>query len=199
MADSSGIDAGQRYEPSEEHLVYETPWLDFYYDDITHPTGDSGKYAWIRSRSGLGAVMTIPVTPSEKYLLIKVYRHPSKRHLWEFPAGVMEQGESPVESGRRELIKETGVTPTEVKLLGSQIPVAGFVGHVFHSLVAEIPEINLDDVTLQSEEGIVDVCLLSRNELINLFNTEEVGEGVTLTCLAHYWMWQERKRSNGEA
>ena len=145
--------------------------------------------------------MVIPVTPSENYLLIKSYRHPTKRHLWEFPAGVMEQGESPIESGRRELVEETGITPSELKLLGSQVPVSGFVGHVVHSFVAKIPEITLADITLQSEEGIVDALLLSRNELIELLTTEELGDGVTLSSLARYWMWQESNPSeqNGEA
>jgi ADP-ribose pyrophosphatase len=188
-----------RIETSEEHLVYETPWLDFYYDDITHPDGTPGNYSWVRSHSRNGAVMTIPVTPSGKYLLVKSYRHPVKRYLWEFPAGVMDDGESPIETGRRELIEETGIIPTNVELLGSQTPVAGYVGYAFHSLLAEIPEITIDDVVLQTEEGIVEARLLSREELVDLLASEEVGEGVTLTCLARYWMWQELSARNGEA
>jgi 8-oxo-dGTP pyrophosphatase MutT (NUDIX family) len=179
--------------PSTEHLVYETPWIDLYYDDITHPNGESGNYAWVKSHSGNGAVMTIPVTPSGKILLVRVYRHPIKRYLWEFPAGIMDAGESPEETGRRELIEETGVTPTTVELLGSQTPIAGYVGYAFHSLVAEIPEITIDDVTLQREESIADARLLYRRELIEMLDAEEIGEGVTLTCLARYWMWQELK------
>ncbi len=176
-----------------EHVVYETPWLDFYYDDIVHPNGDPGKYAWIRSHSGNGAVMVVPVTPSGKFLLIKVYRHPSKQYLWEFPAGVMEDGETPEESARRELVEETGITPNRLELLGAQIPVAGFTGLPFHSLLAEIPEISIDDVVLQGEEGIVDAKLLTGAELVDFLSNQEVGDGVTLSCLARYWMWQERQ------
>ncbi|MBN4064618.1 NUDIX hydrolase [Dehalococcoides mccartyi] len=178
-------------DPGVEHHVFETPWLNFFYDDIVHPDGRPGKYAWVRSHSGNGAVMTIPVTPSEKYLMIKVYRHPSKRFLWEFPAGLMEQGETPIEAGQRELLEETGLVPNKMTMLGTQTPVAGYVGDYFHSLVAAIPEISIDDVTVQGEEGIVDARLFSRSELIEFLNQEEVGDGVTLTCLARYWMWQE--------
>ena len=141
------------YDPSVEHLVYETPWLDFYYDDITHPDGTPGKYAWVRKPSANGAVMTIPVTPSGKYLMIKVYRYPIKRYLWEFPAGLMEKGESPLETGRRELIEETGIAPIRIELLGSQTPIAGYVGNIFHSVLAEIPEISLSDVRNPLLEG----------------------------------------------
>jgi len=183
-------------EPGVEHLVYETPWLDFYYDDITHPNGEPGKYAWIKSHSGDGAVMVIPVTPSGMHLIIKVYRHPSKRYLWEFPAGVMESGESPIESARRELVEETGIIPDSVELLGSQIPVSGITGLPFHSLLAEIPEISLEDVVIQREEGIVEARLLTRNELVELVSNEEVSDGVTLSCLARYWMWLEKQKAD---
>ena len=44
-------------ENNQENLVYETPWIDFYYDDITHADGRPGKYAWVRTHSGNGAGM----------------------------------------------------------------------------------------------------------------------------------------------
>ena len=139
-----------------EPLVYETPWLVFYHDDIEHPVGSPGTYAWVKGHSGNDAVMTIPVTSSERYLLIRVYRHLSKRNLWEFPAGLIENCEPPLEAARRELIEETGIKPDSVELLGSQVPVAGFAGDVFHLTLAVIPEIEIRDVKLQAEEGMVD-------------------------------------------
>ena len=180
-----------------EHLVYETPWLDFYHDDIEHPDGSPGTYAWVKGHSGNDAVMTIPVTSSERYLLIRVYRHPAKRHLWEFPAGLIENCEPPLEDGGRELIEETGIKPDSVELLGSQVPVAGFAGDVFHLPLAVIPEIEISDVKLQAEEGIVDAKLLTRRELIAMLASEDVGEGVTLTCLARYWAYRELKSAEG--
>ncbi len=180
-----------------EHLVYETQWLDFYHDDIEHPDGSPGTYAWVKGHSGNDAVMTIPVTSSERYLLIRVYRHLSKRNLWEFPAGLIENCEPPLEAARRELIEETGITPDSVELLGPQVPVAGFAGGVFHLTLAVIPEIEISDVKLQAEEGIVDAKLLTRRELIAMLASEDVGEGVTLTCLARYWAYRELKSAEG--
>ena len=179
--------------PVVEHLVYETPWLDLYYDDFEHFDGSPGKYAWVKIHSGDGAVMTIPVTPSERYLLIRVYRHPVKRYLWEFPAGLIENGETPMEAGWRELIEETGITPDSIELLGSHTPVGGFGGDIFHSALAVIPEIEVGDVNLQAEEGIVDAKLLNRQELIAMIGSEEVGDGVMLTCLARYWACREAR------
>lgn len=190
-------------EPGVEHLVYETPWWDFYYDDITHFDGTAGHYGWARTHSGNGAVMTVPVTPSERYLLIKVFRYPVKRYLWEFPAGLIEDGETPLETGRRELIEETGVTPETVELLGSQTPISGFVGDTFYSVLAKIPEIGVNELRLQAKEGIVEAKLVTRQEITAMAASQEIEDGVTLMCLARYWASQEatsEARSNdGEA
>ncbi len=177
-----------------EHLVYETPWLDFYYDDITHPDGTPGKFAWVRKHGGGGGVMTIPVTPSGKFLVISVYRHPNKRHLWEFPAGIMEDGESPEEAGSRELIEETGVTPVRLELLGSHSPI-GYSGSLIHAVLTEIPEVTLDDIILQTEEGIVDAKLFTQTELVDLIENQSIVSGPLTMCLARYWMWQKRQEA----
>ena len=98
-----------------------------------------------------------------------------------------------METARRELMEETGITPDRVELLGSQTPVGGYAGDIFHSVLAEIPEISIDDITLQSEEGIVDAKLLTRTGLVEFLRSQEIGDGITLTCLAHYWLWQEQR------
>jgi hypothetical protein len=52
---------------------------------------------------------------------------------------------------------------------------------------------------LQSEEGIVDAVLLLQEELFDLVKGEEITDGVTLACLARYWMHQKNKASDGES
>jgi 8-oxo-dGTP pyrophosphatase MutT (NUDIX family) len=183
-------------QPGGEHRVYETPWIDFYYDDVVHANGNPGKYAWIKRHFTHGAMMTIPVTPSEKYLVIRIYRHPMKRYFWEFPAGLGETGESPIDTARRELKEETGIEATRLEVLGSDVTVSGFVGEASHIVLAEIPEISAEDIDVQSSEGISEAKILTRAELVELLNSGEVGDGVTLSCIARYWMWQELQESN---
>ena len=178
-------------EPGTEHLVYETPWWDFYYDDTTRLDGTAGNYGWARTHSGNGAVMTVPVTPSGRYLLIKVYRYPVKRYLWEFPAGLIEDGETPVEAGRRELMEETGVIPDAAELLGSQTPISGFIGDTFYTVLAKIPEIDIRVIKPQINEGIVDARLVTRQEIVPMAASQEIEDGVTLMSLARYWASQE--------
>lgn len=193
MTDSTGSNEHEHSGPRQENRVLETPWISVFYDDIVHPNGDPGKYVWIRSTSGNGAVMTVPVTPSGKFLLIKVFRYPSNRYLWEFPAGLIEDGESPEDAAGRELREETGIAPESLELLGSQVPIAGYVADTFHTVLVHIPEISVGDLKLQRSEGIVDARIFTKSELVQQLQNEPVSDGITLTCLAQYWMWQKTK------
>ena len=182
-----------RTQPDGEHLVYETPWWDFYYDDTIRSNGSPGKYAWAKIHSGNGGAMVVPVTPSGRCLMIKLFRYPAKRYMWEFPAGMIEDGETPVEGAQRELLEETGIASDEASLIGSQTPLSGFVGDTFYTVLAQIPEIDVSDVKLQFEEGIVEAKLVSRQELVAMAASQEIEDGVTLMSLARYWAYLEQK------
>ena len=135
--------------------------------------------------------MIVPVTPSGRYLLIRIYRYPAKRLMWEFPAGMNEDGETPVDAGCRELLEETGITADGAELLGSQTPISGFIGDTFYTVLARIPEIEVSDIKPQTDEGIVDAKLVTRQEIVAMAASQEIEDGVTLMCLARHWAWLE--------
>ncbi len=55
-----------------------------------------------------GAVAVLAVNESNEILMIRQYRHPVKKYLWEIPAGLLDvAGESHLEAAKRELMEET--------------------------------------------------------------------------------------------
>lgn len=48
------------------------------------------------------------LTRQQEVILIRQYRHGVKDIIWEFPGGVVEPHEDPLEGARRELLEETG-------------------------------------------------------------------------------------------
>ena len=48
-------------------------------------------------------VLILPQTQSGKWILTKQYRHGTKAISLEFPAGIVDKGESPLEAAKREL------------------------------------------------------------------------------------------------
>ena len=56
-----------------------------------------------------GAVAVLAIDDSERVLMVRQYRHPVGRLLWELPAGLRDvDGEPPLATARRELVEETG-------------------------------------------------------------------------------------------
>jgi ADP-ribose diphosphatase len=52
----------------------------------------------------------VALTKRGEVVLVKQYRHGVEDVLWEFPGGVVEDGEDPLDGAKRELLEETGYT-----------------------------------------------------------------------------------------
>jgi ADP-ribose pyrophosphatase len=51
-------------------------------------------------------------------LLVRQYRLPAEKPLWELPAGKVDEGETPLAAAKRELAEETGYTAVEWSRIG---------------------------------------------------------------------------------
>ena len=55
-----------------------------------------------------GSAVMMAVDDKKRILLVRQYRLPAGKYLWELPAGKVDEGETPLQAARRELIEETG-------------------------------------------------------------------------------------------
>ncbi|MDR0362595.1 MAG: NUDIX hydrolase [Planctomycetota bacterium] len=93
-------------------------------------------------RLGYGAaVLVIPrLVPSGRLLLIRQFRPPARGQVIEFPAGIVDGGETPEDAARRELAEETGYV---VRSLSGGLPgftTPGLSNEFVHFFHAEIDE-----------------------------------------------------------
>jgi ADP-ribose pyrophosphatase len=72
------------------------------------------------------SVVLIPVEHDGRVIIVKQYRAPLDREMWEFPAGRLNDGESPEEAARRECEEEIGYVPHRLERLGALYPAPGF-------------------------------------------------------------------------
>lgn len=63
-------------------------------------------------------VNVLAITPDERMIIIRQYRHGSDEISIEIPGGIVDQGESPIEAARRELLEETGFDSSRLVELG---------------------------------------------------------------------------------
>jgi ADP-ribose pyrophosphatase len=62
----------------------------------------------------VGAVAVLALDEAGRVLMIRQYRHPVARELWEIPAGLRDVGgEALADTARRELLEETGYAASE--------------------------------------------------------------------------------------
>lgn len=83
-----------------------------------------------------GAVAIVPVM-NEKILLVEQYRAAVGRRTLEIPAGTLEEGESPEECARRELIEETGFQASKWDKLTTYYPSPGYSSEIIQIFKAE--------------------------------------------------------------
>ena len=55
-----------------------------------------------------GSAVMMAVDDRRRILLVRQYRLPAGRYMWELPAGRLDPGEKPLQAAKRELIEETG-------------------------------------------------------------------------------------------
>jgi ADP-ribose pyrophosphatase len=76
-------------------------------------------YDYLDERSG---AIVVALDDDRRTILVEQYRYPIRATSLEFPAGCMNDGESPEESARRELAEEVGYEASDVRLVGAFHP-----------------------------------------------------------------------------
>jgi len=107
---------------SEEKL--RTPIFRITEDHAIDPDGFEIRRAIVQHG---GSAVMLPFDEKKRILLVRQYRLPARRFLWELPAGRLDPGETPLKTARRELQEETGYRAKKWKKLVSFYPSPGFL------------------------------------------------------------------------
>jgi len=97
-------------DPLTEHrlggrTLLEGGFLEVRRDDVRLPDGSAATREYIRHP---GAVAVVPLLDDGRLVLVRQYRYPIAKAIYEFPAGKLDPGEDQLECARRELREETG-------------------------------------------------------------------------------------------
>jgi ADP-ribose pyrophosphatase len=84
-----------------------------------------------------GAVAIVAVDRDAQVTLVRQLREATRQHLLELPAGTAEEGEEPLETARRELQEECGLTGGEWRELAAFWTTPGFCRERMHLFAAE--------------------------------------------------------------
>ena len=82
-------------------------------------------------------VAIVAVTQDGRIPLVRQYRPVLEGFSWELPAGLVDGGEDPAESCRRELLEETGFSARAIHRLADTSPCTGRLNNRIHSFFVE--------------------------------------------------------------
>ena len=116
-------------------LLDRSPWMRIYSDDVELPDGRVIE-GYLRLESPSYA-MIVPVDREGKFGLIRSYKRGVDGIDVQPPAGIIEQGEPPLEAAQRELKEELGCTADEWHPLGSFVLGGNFGGGPAHFYLAK--------------------------------------------------------------
>src|SRR6516164_9356061 len=108
---------------SSKELI-RTPIFHVTFDHAVDPDGFEIKRAIVQHS---GSAVMMPVDDRKRILLVRQYRLPAGRYLWELPAGRLDKGETALQAARRELIEETGYRAKSWKKIAEFYPSPGFL------------------------------------------------------------------------
>lgn len=150
---------------SSEYL-FNRPWLTVRKDAVELPNGQVNDEFYVLEYPDW--VNVIAKTEDGMYIMERQYRHGLGKSCYEIPAGVMEEGETPLEAAKRELLEETGYGDgewMEILTVSGNTSTTNNMSHSFFaSGVRKISGQNLDrtedlEVVLFREDQVKDLMI----------------------------------------
>lgn len=167
---------------SAEYII-RRPWLTARRDRLEHPDGRIIEEYYVLEYPEW--VNMIAITKDGDFVMVEQYRHGLDDVFVELCAGVVEDGEEPLEAAKRELLEETGYTGGKWRLLNKISPNPTSCTNYAYCYLAEGVE-KTDTQRLDANED-VRVHLLKREEVLCLLHEDRIKQALMATPLWHYF------------
>ena len=125
----------------------------------------------------IGSAVIMAVDRKKRVLLVRQYRLPAEKYLWELPAGRLDPGEKPLQAARRELKEETGYRARQWTRLASYFASPGFVQERMTIFLAE--DLTGGEATPMDDEQI-EARWFTKKELAEMIESGKIDDGKTL-------------------
>ena len=90
--------------------VYDSPWVALTKHAVLNPHGNPGTYSVVHFKNI--AIGILPLDEDYNTWIVGQYRYPINQYSWEIPEGGGKLDVPPLDSAKRELLEETGITAT---------------------------------------------------------------------------------------
>lgn len=158
-------------------LVYDGRLIRLRVDEVELPGGRRTTREVVEAR---GAVGIVALDDEGRIVLVRQYRRPAERELWEIPAGTLELGEDPVHCAQRELAEETGFTAREIAPLAAFYTSPGFCDEWMYLFLARGLSAGRQ---AQEDDEAIRVALVPPTQALAMIRTGDICDAKTIVGL----------------
>jgi len=123
----------------------------------------------------------LPLIGKDKIVLIRQFRFPINKEIWEIPAGKLDRGEKPEIGAKRELKEETGYEAKELKKIGEFYLSPGYSTEYMYLFLAR--GLKKGEQSLDRGEKIKEVKIFSRKEVLKMIKSRKIVDAKTILAL----------------
>ncbi|MEH0845842.1 NUDIX hydrolase [Micromonospora sp. CPCC 205711] len=166
-----------RYELRGRTERYRGKIFDVVTDEVTMPGGGTAQRDYVRH---VGAVAVVALDDAGQVVLLRQYRQPVGRHLWELPAGLTDvDGEDLAAAAARELAEEADLAAGTLDLLVDVHTSPGFSNEVVRVFLArDLADVPADERhERREEEADIQLVRLDLDEAVGMVLAGEITNG----------------------
>lgn len=179
----NAINEDGKWETISSEYLFRRPWLTVRHDKVRLPDGRINPEFYVLEYPDW--VNIIAITENGEFVMERQYRHGLDKTCYEIAAGVVENGETPLEAARRELEEETGYGGGEWKELMLISGNPSTTSNLTHCFLAE----GVKKVSAQHLDSTEDlsVCLLSLDQVRLLLVSDKIRQALMVAPLWKYF------------
>jgi ADP-ribose pyrophosphatase len=173
-----------------EHKEYHTPVFDLYKRTSRHPDMGEGTFYVVDTPAWINVVAE---TEDGQVVLIDQFRHGMQAITTEIPGGMVDPGETPLESAKRELLEETGYSSDDWTQIGMVEANPAIMNNETYTFLARNCR-KRHSVNPDPHEEIA-VWAVTREKLFALVDDGIIRHALVVSALMHYQRWLSRDSS----